>query len=136
MPNDQAVLVDIPQQPEVVSRAVTAEPRLRTINRDQTVLVQMWVDELIPADHKARGMLEASALLSLDRVMHDGTKIRAQAGTDTFRREKSLREHVERANKVVESMGDPRAEAPPSERHRAARERAARERRERLEEAL
>ena len=47
------------------------------------------------------GMLEAKGLLSLERVMHDGTKIRAQAGADTFRREKSLREHVEEARKLV-----------------------------------
>jgi transposase len=230
--DDQAVLVDIPQQPEVVRRAVTAEPRLRTANRDQTLLIQVLVDELISPDHKARaiweltgrldlsgfneplkvrkggagraawdprlmvsiwvyaysegissareierlmewepglqwlgglatvnhhtlsdfrverreelnelfaqilGMLEASGLLSLDRVMHDGTKIRAQAGIDTFRREKSLREHLERARKVVESMGDPQAEAPAKSGKEAAKERAARERCNRLEEAL
>jgi transposase len=82
------------------------------------------------------GMLEAEGLLSLGRVMHDGTKIRAQAGADTFRREKSLREHLERARQVVESMGDPQAEAPKRNRGQAARERAARERSERLDEAM
>jgi transposase len=82
------------------------------------------------------GMLEAEGLLSLERVMHDGTKIRAQAGADTFRREKSLREHLERARQVVEQMGNPQAEAPKRNRGQAARERAARERSERLDEAM
>ena len=44
------------------------------------------------------------------QIMHDGTKIRAQAGADTFRREKSLKEHLERARQAVKEMGDPRAE--------------------------
>jgi len=80
------------------------------------------------------GMLEAGGLLSLDLVMHDGTKIRAQAGGDTFRREKSLWEHLERARQVVKSMGDPQAEGPGNERQQAARQRAARERCQRLDE--
>lgn len=82
------------------------------------------------------GMLESEGLLSLERVMHDGTKIRAQAGADTFRRERTLREHVERARQVVRSMGDPEVEAPPRDRRQAARERAARERCERLDRAV
>lgn len=82
------------------------------------------------------GMLEAGDLLSLERVMHDGTKIRAQAGADSFRREKSLREHVERARQLVAAMGDPRVETPARDRRQAARERAARERSERLDAAL
>jgi hypothetical protein len=82
------------------------------------------------------GLLESEGLLSLERVMHDGTKIRAQAGADTFRREKSLREHVEQARQMVAAMGDPRAEAPARDRRQAARERAARERSQRLEHAL
>src|SRR5260370_31337870 len=69
MPNDdQAVLVDIPQQPEVVSRAVTAEPRLRTVNRDQTLLIQVLVDELIAPDHKARAIWELTGRLDPSRV--------------------------------------------------------------------
>ena len=37
-------------------------------------------------------LLEQAGLVSLEQVMHDGTKIRAQAGADWFRREKTLRE--------------------------------------------
>ena len=68
--------------------------------------------------------------------MHDGTKIRAQAGADTYRKKKSLGEHLERARQVVESMGDPAGEEPENRRREAAKQRAARERSERLTAAL
>ncbi len=82
------------------------------------------------------GILEAEGLLSLERVMHDGTKVRAQAGGDSLRREKTVREHLERARAVVEQMGDPRQEEGSRSRREAARERAARERTARLEQAV
>jgi transposase len=81
-------------------------------------------------------MLDQAGVVSLEQVMHDGTKIRAQAGRDSFRREKSLRERLERAREAVARMGDPRAEAPARDGKQAARERAARERAERLEDVL
>ena len=81
-------------------------------------------------------LLEREGLVSLEQVMHDGTKIRAQAGGDSFRREKTLRQRLEEAQQVVAQMGDPRAEAPAKGRQQAARERAARERAERMEAAL
>ncbi len=82
------------------------------------------------------GLLEAEGLLSLECVMHDGTKIRSQAGADSFRREKTVREHLERARQLVQSMGDPREESPARDRRQAAQQRAARERKQRLEQAL
>jgi transposase len=75
-------------------------------------------------------LLEKEELLSLERVMHDGTKVRALAGSDSFRRQKTVNEHLERARKVVEEMGDPREDR---DRREAAKGRAARERAERLE---
>jgi transposase len=229
----QAILLEIPEQ-AVVERTPDegGKPKLKAIDRDQTMLAQIWVDELIGADHKARAiwelagrlnlsrfeeplktrqgaagraawdprllvgvwvyaysegissareierlmewepglqwlsgldqvnhhtlsdfrvehrdaldelfvqmlsLLQSEGLMSLERVMHDGTKIRAQAGADTFRREKTLREHLEEARQVVTSMGDPRAETAERDRRQAARERAARERKERLDQAL
>jgi transposase len=80
------------------------------------------------------GLLSAEGLITLERVMHDGTKIRACAGADSFRREERIRTHLEAARAQVAAMGDPRAE--PSARQRAARQRAARERTQRLEQAL
>lgn len=80
------------------------------------------------------GLLERAGVVKLDQVMHDGTKIRAQAGVDTFRRESGLRAHLARARAVVEQMGNP--DAASSGRAAAARKRGARERAERLEAAV
>lgn len=75
-------------------------------------------------------LLEKEELLSLERVMHDGTKVRAYAGQDSFRREKTVKEHLERARALVKEMGDPREDR---SRRQAAQDRAARERAERME---
>ena len=80
------------------------------------------------------GVLSSEGLVSLEQVMHDGTKIKACAGSDSFRREDRLKEHLVAARQQVEAMGDPRQEEPA--RKRAARERALRERQQRLEKAL
>src|SRR5947199_3659528 len=80
------------------------------------------------------GVLSSEGLVSLERVMQDGTRIKACAGSDSFRREGRLKEHLEKARKQVEAMGDPREEEPA--RKRAARERAVGERQQRLEQAL
>jgi transposase len=80
------------------------------------------------------GVLSSEGLVSLERVMHDGTRIKACAGSDSFRREVRLKKHLELAREQVEAMGDPREEEP--NRKRAAQERALRERQQRLEQAL
>jgi len=80
------------------------------------------------------GVLSAEGWVSLERVMHDGTRIKACAGADSFRREGRLQEHLEAARQQVEAMGDPRQEEP--SRKGAAQERALRERKQRLEQAL
>lgn len=80
------------------------------------------------------GLLSAEGLVSLQRVMHDGTKIKACAGADTFRREEKIRAHLEMARQQVREMGDPQNEEL-SQRVAKARQRAARERQERLERA-
>ncbi len=82
----------------------------------------------------ALGVLSAEGLVSLERVMHDGTKIKACAGVDSFRREERVRAHLEAAKQQVEAMGDPQAEE--SARQHGARKRHAQERQERLEQAL
>lgn len=80
------------------------------------------------------GVLSSEGLVSLERVMHDGTRIKACAGSDSFRRQERLQEHLAAARQQVEAMGDPREEEPA--RKRAARQRAVREQQERLEQAL
>ena len=95
-------------------------------------------------DHKAAldelfvqvlGLLSAEGLIELKQVTQDGTKIRANAGTDTFRREERLRHHLELARQQVEQLSDPHSEEL-SQRVARARQRAMREKRERLELAV
>lgn len=80
-------------------------------------------------------VLESEGYVRLERVMQDGTKIRAQAGRG-FRSEGTLQRHLERARQVVKEMGDPRQEdGGRRSRREAARQRAAREQLETLERA-
>lgn len=78
------------------------------------------------------GLLSAEGLVTLQRVMHDGTKVKACAGADTFRREERIRAHLDAARQQVQDMGDSRNEEV-SPRAAQARERAVRERKQRLE---
>jgi transposase len=79
-------------------------------------------------------LMEGEGLVDLEQVMHDGTKIRAQAGVDSFRRQATLEQRLERARELLKELGNPEDETG-SRRRRAARERAAKERVERLEKA-
>ena len=226
------MLPDIPEQPARPKSTTAGEVKLNTVDRQQTMLVSIYVEELIPVDHKARAIwelaggldlsrfsarlrtsagcpgrpawdpqllvslwvyaysegissareierlmewepglqwlgglktvnhhtlsdfrvehqealeelfaellvsLEKAGLLSLEQVMHDGTKIRAQAGADSFRREKTARQRLAEVREALRQMGDRGAEGAAKDRRQAARERAARERGERMEAAL
>jgi hypothetical protein len=81
------------------------------------------------------GVLSSEGLISLERVVHDGTKVKASASGKSFHREKTLRAHLEAARERVRAMGDPRQEEP-RPRTARAQERAAREKVEKLELAL
>lgn len=99
---------------------------------DFRVRHQEGLDELFV---QVLGVLSAEGLVTLQRVMHDGTKVKACAGGDTFRREDRLRAHLDLARRQVEQMGDPRAEGS-SRRQQKARQRAVREKQQRLQCAL
>ena len=73
--------------------------------------------------------------MTLEPVMHDGTKIKANVGTDSFRREDRLKEHQRLAQEQVAAIGDPRQAAAVTPRVQAARQ-SARERQERPGRAL
>lgn len=81
------------------------------------------------------GLLSAEGLVSLERVMHDGTKIKACASADTFRREDRVRKHLEIAKEQVRLMSEA-SEDEVGIRVKKACERAAREKEEGLELAL
>jgi transposase len=83
------------------------------------------------------GVLLHHNLVSLRRVAQDGMRVRASAGTKSFRREASLQKHLEAARRQVERMRqeDDDDQAGRS-RQEAARQRAAQERLARLEAAI
>lgn len=91
------------------------------------------VDQLLA---ELLGVLSQEGYVKLELVAHDGTKVRAQAGGDTFRREGTLEKEIAKAKQVIEEMKKSEAVEEGGERRRAAQERAARERAERLQEAM
>lgn len=77
-------------------------------------------------------------LVTLERVAQDGMRVRASAGSSSFRRKPTMQELLAEAEAQVAALKeelntDPAAE---SRRQQAARERAARERAERIQAAL
>jgi transposase len=83
------------------------------------------------------GMLSAEGLITLERVTLDGTKIKAHAGGNTFRRQPPLEAHLQLAREQVRLMEEQAAEEEQrAKRQVAARRRAARQRRSRLEAAV
>ena len=99
---------------------------------DFRVEKQKELDELFT---QVLAALSKEGLITLDQVMQDGTKIKAQASVRSYREEGTIREHLERARRRVAEMGDPRNEEI-NPRTRQARERTRREQQERLENAL
>ena len=82
--------------------------------------------------------LMAENLVTLAEVAQDGVRVRASAGSGSFRRKARLEEFLEVAQARVERLAKEREHPDPgvTRRERAARERAARERLERVEQAL
>lgn len=82
--------------------------------------------------------LRHEGLVNLERVAQDGIKVRASAGASSFRRRKTLEEHLAEAERQVQALKaeletDPAAG---NRRQQRARQRAARERQQRLKRAL
>ena len=83
------------------------------------------------------GMLSAEGLITMERVTLDGTKIKANAGGNTFRRKETMEAHLQLAREQVRLMDEQAAEEERmAKRQVAARRRAARERQSRLEAAI
>src|SRR5580658_8874355 len=78
--------------------------------------------------------LSKEGLITLEPVMQEGTKIKAQAGTRSDRQEQTIREPVEKARRRVAERGDPRSEES-SRKAQQAQVRARRQQQERLASA-
>jgi len=78
-------------------------------------------------------------LVTLEVVAQDGVRVRASAGTDSFRREKTLRDHLRRAREHVATLNAQReqdGQQVKDSQAQAAAEKAANEREQRVEKAL
>lgn len=80
-------------------------------------------------------VLTSEGLVAMERVMHDGTRIKASAGRDTFRGEKRLHYYIAQAEAQIKAMEEA-CEEETAPRIKKAHERAVRERKERLSHAL
>jgi transposase len=81
------------------------------------------------------GVLSSEGLVTLERVMNDGTKIKAQASRQSFQGAKRIKEHLAAARRHVEAL-ERQAEEEVGQKLGRARERAAKESEARLEAAL
>jgi len=83
------------------------------------------------------GMLSTEGLITLERVTLDGTKIKANAGGNTFRGREKIAAHLEAAREQVRILNaEAENEEQLAKRQAVAKRRAARQRASRLEAAL
>ena len=108
---------------EVVNYHTLADFRIR----HKEALDQLFIEAL--------GVLTYEGLITLERVMHDGTKVKACASSKSFHCKATLQDHLRLAREQVQQMGDPESEEL-SQRVAKARQRALREKQQRLEKAL
>ena len=102
---------------------------------DFRVANQSGLDDLLT---QVVATLMSVGTVSLRRVAQDGMRVRASAGSASFRGKKGLKRSLKEARKQVKRLAQEREHPDPeaTNRERAARERAAREREERVREAL
>lgn len=82
--------------------------------------------------------LSVAGVIDLDEVAQDGLRVRASAGTTSFRRKKKLHKELRKAQRLVQRLRDETSDDPQASNRRimAAKERAAREREARVKAAL
>lgn len=91
------------------------------------------LDELLT---QTLAVLMERKLVEVNRVAQDGLRVRASAGSGSFRRKKKLKHYLTEARAQVDAVKQLAADAALSARQKAARERAAHEREERIRGAL
>lgn len=82
--------------------------------------------------------LSVAGVIDLDEVVQDGVRVRASAGTSSFRRRKKLHKELKKAKRLVEHLRQENDDDPDAsnKRIRAAEDRVAREREARVAAAL
>jgi len=125
-----------------ISRGCEYEPALMWITGDRVInhhslsdfrvghgeaLRQLFIDIL--------GAMSSQGLVKMKRVMQDGTKIEADASSNSFRREGTLLKHLEMAREAVKQMEE-NSDERIGKKTRKRRESSAKERLRRLEKAV
>jgi transposase len=82
--------------------------------------------------------LSVAGVIDLDEVVQDGVRVRAAAGSGSYRRKKKLHKELRKAQRLMDRLRQEQDEDPDASnrRLRAAQERAAREREMRVQAAL
>ena len=82
--------------------------------------------------------LSVAEVIDLDEVAQDGVRVRASAGTKSFRRRKKLHKELRKAQRLIRQLKDEATDDPQASSRRiaAANERALREREQRVAAAL
>lgn len=109
------------------------------VEMNHHTLSDFRVDHAAALDHlftQTLGVLVHRGLLHLQRVSQDGMRVRANAGSGSFRRRKTLQKCLKEARKQVQAVKKLADDASLNARRKAALERAAREREERVGEAI
>jgi transposase len=125
-----------------LSRCCEYEPGCRWLCGDSAVNYHSLSDFRVKHEealHKllvdALGVLSAQGLIKMERVAHDGSKVRAVASPGSYHREKTLEEHLAEAEAQVQALEAEDEDSGSSERQQAAQQRSAQQRRERLQQA-
>jgi transposase len=94
-----------------------------------------WLDGQLT---RTVAVLLSQGLVSMNRVAHDGMRVRAHAGAASFRRRETLEQLMQDAQAQVQALKQEVGDDPGAgtRRVRAARQRAATEREQRIERAL
>src|SRR5438093_11023821 len=79
-PSSPSVWVEIPEPPTQQKPAIKGQPKLRTVNRQQTMLATIYVEELIAADHKVRAIWQLVGRMDLSRFTEPLRTSRGCAG--------------------------------------------------------
>ena len=127
-------------QAREIERAMMYEPGLRWLAGNMIVSFRTLSDFRVAHGEALRetfaellGLFADEGLVDLAELTLDGTKIKANASSDTRRREKTLLEHIAKAAEVVKALEQPEMATEISKRQISARKRAAEELHQRLQ---
>lgn len=128
-----------------IARMVTHEPGLRWLTADQEINYHTLADFRVGHKEALENLfaqllagLQSGGLVDFRTLLHDGTKVKAVAGSGSLHRRKTLEQQLKEARRVVKKLDQQAAEDGEGmdARQRAAKERAARDKLKRAEAAV